>query len=406
MRVTDSIRVLYGARRAAVYDIERGLSWPASDDEVAALTTLAAGEFPITSTATLSAMRRKGWLRLGAPKKHVLSIEPQNPSLPKTLEHVWLELTNSCNLKCNHCYASSGPDVDRTGEISTAEWIKIVDDALAFGLNKLTFIGGEPTIRLDLVDQISGHVRQRGAKVLLRMFSNLSIQRLRTQTIDVVARHGIEFGTALYGMDDVTHDKMTHRKGSWAATLGAVRECVERDVDVFVGMYLNMTDLGSIAAHEDWLRSLGVKRFQVLAPSQVGRGTVVNWKKTPRTNRLPGTFVFSDHQWRTGRKGHNCFHDHIAVKPDGNVSPCIMTREVSYGNILKQGLNGILESTKYSEMAMLSKDHIPGCRDCEFRYACFDCRPDAMEGTDDYLRKPKCGYDPRLAIGDVIDDIP
>lgn len=394
-----------GAQRAAVYDISRGLCWPASDGEVAALEALACGKYPVAETATLSAMRMKGWLMPGSPRAHDLSIDKLGRAAPKLLEHAWLELTNSCNLKCNHCYASSGPDVDRTAEMTAREWLKIVDGLLDFGVSKLTFIGGEPTIRLDLVDDIASHVRRRDKGVELRMFSNLSIQRLRTQTIAIVARHHIEFGTALYGMDAATHDQMTQRKGSWVATLEAIRECVDGDVDVFVGMYLNMLQLDGVTQQEEWLRSLGVKRYQILAPSKVGRGTAIEWKKTPKKNRIPGILAFSAHQWEVGRKGHNCFHDHIAVMPDGTVSPCIMTRDVSYGNILKSGLSGILRSNSYDTMAALSKDNIPGCRDCEFRYACFDCRPDAMKGTNDLLRKPQCGYDPSLPIGDVIEDI-
>ncbi|WP_319002934.1 radical SAM/SPASM domain-containing protein [Burkholderia cepacia] len=404
MRVAASIRLLRGARRAAVYDISRGLCWPASESEVAALETLASGKYPVTATATLSSMRMKGWLITGAPRVHALSIDSLLRSAPKVLEHAWLELTNSCNLKCNHCYASSGPDVDRSAEMPTQEWLAIVDDLMNFGVRKLTFIGGEPTIRLDLVDEISSHVRLMDSGILLRMFSNLSIQRLRKQTIETVSKHKIEFGTALYGIDDVTHDRMTQRKGSWAATLEAIRECVNADVDVFVGLYLNMLELDSISQQEAWLRNIGVKRYQILAPSKVGRGTAVEWKKTPKKNRLPGVLAFSEHQWEVSRIGHNCFHDHIAIMPDGNVSPCIMSRSVSYGNITESGIRGILSSTSFEAMAALSKDKIPGCRDCEFRYACFDCRPDAMKGTDDVLRKPQCGYDPRLSIGDVIDD--
>ena len=59
----------------------------------------------------------------------------------------------------------------------------------------------------------------------------------------------------------------------------------------------------------------------------------------------------------------------------------------------------MLSSQEFTEMSRLSKDRIPGCKDCEFRYACFDCRPDAMEGSSDYLSKPKCGYDPRVELG-------
>lgn len=349
-------------------------------------------------------MRRRGWLDLGAPRKHNLAIQKPDHQLPDVLEHVWLEITNSCNLRCNHCYASSGPDVDRNGELSAADWIAIVDEALDYGVRKLTFIGGEPTIRLDLVDLVSEHVRQKAPSVILRMFSNLSIEQRRAQTINVVEKHGIEFGTALYGVDAETHDQMTQRKGSFVSTLKAIDECVARGVDVFVGMYLNMSSIDSIASHEEWLLAKGVKRFEVLAPSQVGRGSVVRWKKTPQLNKLPGTLVFSDHQWDAARQGHNCYYDHLAIMPDGRAMPCIMTRDESYGNVREIGLRGVLASNKFTAMAKLSKDLIPGCRDCEFRYACFDCRPDAMEGSVDYLRKPKCGYDPRLELGEPIDD--
>ncbi len=371
-----------------------------------ALHSLSKGKNPIGSTKLLVEMRRKGWIVPGSPHLHCIDIEQvRSTAMPKVLEHVWLELTNSCNLKCSHCYANSRPEVDRSGELTVSDWIRIVDDALSYGVNKLTFIGGEPTIRLDLVDEISSHVRVNSDHVLLRMFSNLSIQRLRSQTLDVVAKYGIEFGTALYGIDKDTHDRMTGRKGSWAATLESIRCCVERGIDVFVGMYLNIVEVGSIAEHEDWLRSQGVRRFQVLAPSQVGRGVAISWKNAPTVNRLPGIFVFSEHQWRVGRQGHNCYYDHLAVMPDGNVSPCIMTRAVSYGNVSKVGIKGVLGSSQYEAMANLSKDSIPGCRECEFRYACFDCRPDAMEGTGDYLRKPNCGYDPRLQLGEVLEEL-
>lgn len=403
MQVSAGIKVLSGASRSAVYDLNRGICWPASEDELNILQSLAIGRKPEGTTRQLVEMRRKGWISPGSPRNYCLDIERLNSySEPKTLEHVWLEVTNSCNLKCSHCYASSGPDVDRSAELSSPEWLKIVDDILSFGVNKLTFIGGEPTIRLDLVEEISSHVRASRKDVTLRMFSNLSIQRIRSKTLDVVEKYEIEFGTALYGMNENTHDEMTGRNGSWLATIRSIQLCLERNVDIFVGMYLNMSDLAGVAQHEEWLRELGVKRFQVLAPSQVGRGAAVSWKDTPLTNRLPGIFYFSEHQWNTGRVGHNCYHDHIAIMPGGNVSPCIMTREVSYGNVAKTQIAEILKSSAYKSMSNLSKDNIPGCRECEFRYACFDCRPDAMQGSDNYLRKPDCGYDPKLQLGDLL----
>ena len=53
-----------------------------------------------------------------------------------------------------------------------------------------------------------------------------------------------------------------------------------------------------------------------------------------------------------------------------------------------------LGGTGFKEKWGISKDHISVCRDCEFRYACSDCRA-YLENPEDAFSKPlKCGYDP------------
>ena len=44
------------------------------------------------------------------------------------------------------------------------------------------------------------------------------------------------------------------------------------------------------------------------------------------------------------------------------------------------------------EIQEFSKDKVDGCKDCEFRYACHDCRPDSI--SDNIYAKPYyCTYD-------------
>ncbi len=95
---------------------------------------------------------------------------------------------------------------------------------------------------------------------------------------------------------------------------------------------------------------------------------------------------------------HNCFADRISINQSGEVLPCIMARDSSHGNILKDDLSTILDSSSYKTYSSLSKDKIEGCKDCEFKYGCFDCRPDAQSGSDNLLRKPDCGYSPYEAV--------
>jgi radical SAM protein with 4Fe4S-binding SPASM domain len=405
MRVAEGIHTLAGSRRTAVYDLRRYLCWPASEEELQVLQQLAAGRNPKVSTRLLVQLKNKGWIEAVVPTACSLVLNrPAAQKKPGRLEHVWLEVTNSCNLKCKHCYANSGPEVDRGDELTLEDWISVIRNVIDYGVRKLTFIGGEPTIRIDLVDELASFARSLDPAVQLRMFSNLAIGRVADRTLDVVEQHNIEFGTALYGIDAQTHDKMTQKRGSWATTVDAIDRCVLRKIDVFVGMYLEMTELDTLAVHERWLQQRGVTRFQVLAPSKVGRGRDSTWRKSPALNGLPGIFTFSEHHWAVAGSAHNCFFDHLAIMPNGKTSPCIMTRDVSYGNVLDGGVAALLDSDHYRQMSNLSKDNIPGCRECEFRYACFDCRPDAMGGTTNRLRKPSCGYDPRMLLGQELKD--
>lgn len=59
----------------------------------------------------------------------------------------------NCNLKCLHCYAA-GQQQTQVKELSTGEWKEIIDRCRKAGIPQLTFTGGEPTLRSDLVELI------------------------------------------------------------------------------------------------------------------------------------------------------------------------------------------------------------------------------------------------------------
>ena len=58
-----------------------------------------------------------------------------------------------CNQKCVHCYAA-GQTLSDEEELSTEEWKKILDKCREAGIPQVTFTGGEPTMREDLMELI------------------------------------------------------------------------------------------------------------------------------------------------------------------------------------------------------------------------------------------------------------
>lgn len=59
-----------------------------------------------------------------------------------------------CNQKCLHCYAAGQVEAD-VPELNTNNWKFIIDRLKNIGIPQLTFTGGEPTMRDDLVELIS-----------------------------------------------------------------------------------------------------------------------------------------------------------------------------------------------------------------------------------------------------------
>lgn len=90
---------------------------------------------------------------------------------------------------------------------------------------------------------------------------------------------------------------------------------------------------------------------------------------------------------------NGCLNRKISVDAGGNIKNCPSMKD-SYGNIRDKSLLEAVHASGFKEKWGISKDQILICRDCEFRYACSDCRA-YLENPDDVFSKPlKCGYDP------------
>ncbi len=88
------------------------------------------------------------------------------PALPWTtpLGFAVLELTNRCNLRCPHCASNSGPP--RKNELTTQEWLTVIDDMAALGGQEITLIGGEVFLHPDWLS-IARHVSDVGMELAI-----------------------------------------------------------------------------------------------------------------------------------------------------------------------------------------------------------------------------------------------
>lgn len=259
------------------------------------------------------------------------------------LSFAWLEITGRCQLRCEHCYADSGPQ-GTDGQMTVADWIRVIGQAAALGASSVQFIGGEPTLHRSL-PVLVGHARDHG--LVVEVFSNLL--HVPPQVWKILAQPGVRLATSYYTDGADEHDSVTRRRGSYARTKANIAEAVRRAIPLRVGL-ISVRDGQRLERAYAELRSLGVTEFGFDRLRQVGRGV---------RDRKPSVSELCGH----------CGNGKIAVAADGNVWPCVFARWLSVGNVLYEHLAEIVSSTamrdaerQVAEAAKKDKEQQkPGC---------------------------------------------
>ncbi|MEA5360377.1 radical SAM protein [Amycolatopsis sp., V23-08] len=236
------------------------------------------------------------------------------------IDLVWLEITGKCQLMCVHCYAESTPTTPH-GPMSRDDWIRVIDEAAALGVAKVQFIGGEPTLRPELPDLI-GHATASGLRV--EVTSNLV--RLSARMWAAAALPGVELGTSYYSDDPAEHDEIVGRRGSHARTTATIKTALAQDISVNVGV-IDVRAGQRVAAAQETLRDLGVTRIAVDRMRHFGRGAS---GRGPAVGELCG----------------RCAKGVAAVLPDGSVTPCPMSRWLSFGNVRETSLATLIRGAE------------------------------------------------------------
>ena len=253
------------------------------------------------------------------------------------LSFLWLELTNRCNLQCVHCYAESNPWSGQADSLRENDYHKVLEDAFAAGCRKVQFIGGEATLNAALPALLT-HARQLGYQ-FIDVYSNLV--RLPLPVLESAEKNRASFGTSVYSDRFTVHDGITQSKGSHARTLSGIRKLLSRGIPIRVGFVEMEANQGHFERTTDLLRSIGITRVARDIVRPVGRAAKTS--EPPHPGKLCG------HCW----KGSLCVH------PDGTVSPCIMSKAWSVGDVKTASIGDILLSDATMRTRQTLHQHAP-----------------------------------------------
>ena len=183
---------------------------------------------------------------------------------------IFWNITNKCNLACEHCYISAGPDKERAGELSTEEAKAFIDDVSEMGVPLLLFTGGEPLVRSDFWE-LAAHAKTKKLRAVISTNGTLITKNVAKR----LKESGISYvGISIDGADPETHDAIRNQRESFAKAIQALKNCVEIDLKCGIRITASKDNVAEIPKLLDLCLELGVPRFCLywLVPSGSGKG--------------------------------------------------------------------------------------------------------------------------------------
>ncbi len=315
-------------------------------------------------------------------KKHVLlhQIEKNNPWLTglsisevvkkgdvdlilgASLGMLFIELTSRCNERCIHCYADSSPD---RNDFLPLEKIKLtLKQALDMGQPFIQFTGGDPLIHPDMIASVA-YAHAIGLQDIEIFTNGLLLKGLLFQSL---IPYSPRFCFSLYSHDAAIHDAITCVAGSLEKTIAAIRRVQTQGLEVRIGIALMQQNADSLANTMQYLQEelhIPAHFVRIDPINATGRGSEVQPAKNIHIKHTSSSHAPE----KTG--GQNQRLGKLSISANGDVHPCVFSRDIVLGNIHQHPLQEILASLSHTPNA---EDSEARWQACKKRLSCHDCQ--------------------------------
>jgi MoaA/NifB/PqqE/SkfB family radical SAM enzyme len=313
--------------------------------------------------------------------------------------NVTIEMTRRCPLDCSHCYNNlpMGDLEAKSGELTTEEHLRLLDDLADAGCLWLCYTGGEIFARRDFLE-IYTYAKRKG--FIITLFTNATIVTPK------IADHLKEWRpfsieVTLYGRTRETYERLTRVPGSYDRCLNGVRLLTERGLPVSM-----KTVAVTVNKHEVWEmkrfveRELGLPfKFDAmmtpridcsqsplavrLTPEEIvdldvqDDGRIVEW------GRFSGHFIGPTHPAGLEDELYSCGGgvNSCAVDPQGKMSICVLSHFDTYDlrtGSITDGFDYFLQRVRGKRMTRVTK-----CTCCHLKGVCGMCPATAELETGD-----------------------
>jgi radical SAM protein with 4Fe4S-binding SPASM domain len=186
--------------------------------------------------------------------------------LPAPFFIVW-NFTNSCNLRCIHCYQNAGKPLPN--ELTLEEKLKIVKELDEAGVPAIALSGGEPTVHRDFWPVLA-EISRRG------LYSAVATNGLTFSNIEFAERArraGLRYvEISIDAADPAIHDKFRGVKGAWDKAVAGLRNAVKLGFSTALAFTITKVNIGEVDKIIDLAQEIGVSKVIFFNFVPVGRG--------------------------------------------------------------------------------------------------------------------------------------
>ncbi|HET8772619.1 MAG TPA: radical SAM protein [Thermoanaerobaculia bacterium] len=324
---------------------------------------------------------------------------------PLTINVLQLELTSSCSLACTGCGTRDGavwqgcnscerwPGVPHDAAWTEAALDKLAAEIEPLDVRSIFFSGGDPFTEPELLLGAIRRLRQRPHPPLF--FITTPGVAATPELLDRIAETGAKLNFVLLGETREEYEEVCGDASAFDAALDAIAAAQMRAIPFNITLRLAGVDPATAAQRRKWGATLGAQRVYASERLRVDDdGGVRPAAALATTGRARVPQVGPD-QFFGRREKHPCLAGTMGVAADLTIRPCPMIEDRAFGHFGLEPLAAVFRQRRHEKYWNLTKEQVPGCSVCEFRYACADCAAvDLAKKRQPALHAAICEYDP------------
>lgn len=324
------------------------------------------------------------------------------------------DITQMCNLRCKHCYATAGKRSEK--EFSIDKVKQIIDELDSLGTVLIALAGGEPLVRRDIFEIVS-YIKSKGMEVFINT-NGILIDEDKIKKLKNAGLNSIEI--SIDGLEE-DHD-FIRGEGSFQKALKSIELCQKNGITVGIMSTLFKHNYNKISEFIDFFHNKNVIGIGFLRFIPTGRGEenslILSMNKEERKQAIEMVYekrkqygekfylkietpvsylvaienqsIMDKHQYVSFmQRGCDGGITSCHIRADGTVTFC---PQMPYGeyNLHDYSMEYIWKNDKIFK-ELRSRELKGKCRRCIHKSLCGGCRVDAYLKNGDVLQEdPGC----------------